>query len=251
MLDRIVTMDETLVSYHTPLTKKQSKQWILKGQPGPIKAKVQASRTKQMVLAFFDSKGLIYSNIVPRGVTVNAAYIVKALASFMKNLKQKRPYMAAGDWWFHWDNAPVHTAASVKNWLAARGVQMLEHPPTRLTWPQPTSSCSPSSRRSWPAATCPRTTSRPSGRGSAGLLPPRTSPPPSGGGTSAARSVWTSEEAMLRNRKNKFRPISNTCVFIELVAFDFDCTTYLDCKCVLTGNNYCISRCFLTASKRH
>ena len=129
MLDRIVTMDKTLVSYHTPLTKKQSKQWILKGQPGPIKAKVQASRTKQMVLAFFDSKGLIYSNIVPRGVTVNAAYIVKALASFMKNLKQKRPYMAAGDWWFHWENPPVHTAASVKNWLAARGVQMLEHPP--------------------------------------------------------------------------------------------------------------------------
>ena len=32
---------------------------------------------------------------------------------------------------------------------------------------------------------------------------------------------------MLRNRKNKFSPISKTCVFIELVAFDFDCTTYL------------------------
>ena len=98
MLYLIVTMDETLVSYHTPLTKKQSKQWILKGQPGPIKAKVQASRTKQMILAIFDSKGLIYSKIVLRGATVNAAYIVKALASFLKNLKQKRPYMAAGDW---------------------------------------------------------------------------------------------------------------------------------------------------------
>ena len=47
----------------------------------------------------------------------------------MKKLKQKRPHMAAGDWWFHWDNAPVHTAATVKNWLAAGGVQMLEHPP--------------------------------------------------------------------------------------------------------------------------
>ena len=76
MLYLIVTMDETLVSYHTPLTKKQSKQWILKGQPGPIKAKVQASRTQQMILAFFDSKGLIYSKFVLRGATVNAAYIV-------------------------------------------------------------------------------------------------------------------------------------------------------------------------------
>ena len=82
-----------------------------------------------MILAFFDSKGLIYSKFVLRGATVNAAYIVKALASFMKNFKQKRPYMAARDWWFHWDNAHMHTAASVKNWLAARGIQMLEQPP--------------------------------------------------------------------------------------------------------------------------
>ena len=129
MLDRIVTMDETMVSYHTPETKRQSKQWIAKGKPGPIKARFHASQTKQMVLAFFDTKGLIYSNIVPRGSTVNAAYIMKALATFMKYLKKKRPQMVEGEWWFHWDNAPVHTAASVKNWLAARGVQMVDHAP--------------------------------------------------------------------------------------------------------------------------
>jgi hypothetical protein len=33
-----------------------------------------------MLLAFFDSKGLIYLHIFPRGSTVNAAYIVKVLA---------------------------------------------------------------------------------------------------------------------------------------------------------------------------
>ena len=60
MLDCIVTIDETMVAYHTPETKRQSMQWLPKGQPGPIKAKVQASRTKQMVLAFFDNKDLIY-----------------------------------------------------------------------------------------------------------------------------------------------------------------------------------------------
>jgi hypothetical protein len=32
-----------------------SKEWTLKGKPGPLKAKVQASRSKQMVFAFFDS----------------------------------------------------------------------------------------------------------------------------------------------------------------------------------------------------
>jgi hypothetical protein len=36
-------------------------QWVKKGQPGLIKAKVHASWTKQMLLVFIDSKGLIYS----------------------------------------------------------------------------------------------------------------------------------------------------------------------------------------------
>jgi hypothetical protein len=74
-------MDETMVSYHTPETKKASKQWIKKGLPGPIKAKLHASRTKQMLLAFFDSKGLIYTHIVPRGSTINADYILKPWTS--------------------------------------------------------------------------------------------------------------------------------------------------------------------------
>jgi hypothetical protein len=69
MLDRIVTMDESAVSFHRPETKQQSKQWLVKGLPGPIKAKVHASRSKQMVLAFFNSKGLIYTNYVPKGST--------------------------------------------------------------------------------------------------------------------------------------------------------------------------------------
>ncbi len=120
MLDNIVTMDETMVSYHTPETKKQSKQWMAKGKPGPIKARIQASRTKQMILAFFDNKGLVYSHIIPRGVPINADYIVKVLGLFMKQLKKKRPAMVAQQWWFHWDNAPVHLAS---------GVQVIRHPP--------------------------------------------------------------------------------------------------------------------------
>jgi hypothetical protein len=66
-----------------------------------------------MVQAFFESKGLIYTNYVPRGTTVNAKYILDARGKFMKVFKQKRPKMVAGDWWFHWDKVPVHTAAMV------------------------------------------------------------------------------------------------------------------------------------------
>jgi histone-lysine N-methyltransferase SETMAR len=65
---------------------------------------------------------------MPRGTTVNAKYIMKALGNFMKIFKKKRPIMAAGDWFLHWDNALVHTAAIAMDWLAAKRVQLLEHP---------------------------------------------------------------------------------------------------------------------------
>ena len=45
----IVTMDKSAVSFHTPETKNQSKQWLPKGAVGPLKVRVQASRKKQMV----------------------------------------------------------------------------------------------------------------------------------------------------------------------------------------------------------
>jgi histone-lysine N-methyltransferase SETMAR len=129
MLEDIVTMDETMVCYHTQETKKHLKQWIKKGKPGPIKARVQASRIKQMVMAFFDCRGLIYTHIVPRGAKINAMYIMKALGTFMKHFKKKRPEMASREWFIHWDNAPVHTAAVVQDWLAANKIQVLEQPP--------------------------------------------------------------------------------------------------------------------------
>ncbi len=74
VLDRIITMDESAVSMRTPKTKQQSKQWLKKGTPGSVKGKVHAMRTKTMVLAFFDSQGLVYTKYVPRRKTVDAKY---------------------------------------------------------------------------------------------------------------------------------------------------------------------------------
>jgi hypothetical protein len=108
MSDRIVTMDKSAVSFHTPQIKQQSKQWLGKGTPGPIKAKVHATGIKHMVLAFFDNKGLIYTNYVPQGNTVYAKYITEALGEFLEIFKQKRLEMAARDWCSHWDNAPIY-----------------------------------------------------------------------------------------------------------------------------------------------
>ncbi len=131
MLDCIVTMDKTMVSYHTPETKKQSKQWIPKDQPGPIKARVHASRTKQMVMTFFLLTGP-HHIVTSRGTALNATYTIKALGKFLEHFKKKTLAMAQQQWWFHCDNALVHTATSVKEWMATKGIQLLEHPPYLL-----------------------------------------------------------------------------------------------------------------------
>jgi hypothetical protein len=55
-----------------------------------IKTKIYATRTKQMVLAFFHNEGLIYINYVPRGKTVIANYIVEALSRFLAVFKKKQ-----------------------------------------------------------------------------------------------------------------------------------------------------------------
>ena len=128
-LDSVVTMDESAVSLHTPETKRQSKQWITKGQPGPLKAKVHASRDKQMIMAFFDNVGMIYYCIVPKGKPVNGDYIIDVLKRFLKVFRKKRPEMASNKWFLHWDNAPVHTARNFKAFLEDRDINLLEHPP--------------------------------------------------------------------------------------------------------------------------
>ncbi len=83
-----------------------------------------------MVLAFFDPQGMVYTNCVPRGDTVNVKYIIRALGTFLKNLRKKRPETAKGEWFLHWDNAPVRTVKVVQEFLAKKSIKpLLSHPP--------------------------------------------------------------------------------------------------------------------------
>jgi hypothetical protein len=114
---------------HTPTTKQQSKQWLIKGTPGPVQAKVHATRTKTMILAFFDFKGMVYNNYVPKGQTVNKDYAIKALQEFLRKLRKKRPELVDGEWFLHWDNAPINYPKAVQDYLTKKGVKVIEHPP--------------------------------------------------------------------------------------------------------------------------
>ncbi len=187
ILDHIVTMDESAVSFQTPETKQQSMQWLPKGQPGPVNAKVHATRTKQMVLAFFDSKGLIYTNYVPRGTTMNANYIKEDLGTFMKILRKKRPQMVAGDWLYCWDNAPDYTVAKVTDWLAARDIKLIEHLPYSPALVLADYFLFSRSKRELAGLTLTQDTSKKEWEGPSGVSWRRTSPRRSGDGFSTTK----------------------------------------------------------------
>ncbi|QQP35734.1 Mariner Mos1 transposase [Caligus rogercresseyi] len=114
-LDKIVTMDETS-------SQRGSSQWLPKGSNPPLKFKRQESKKKQMVLSFFDNCGVIFQHNLP----MKTSDVIKM---FLKKFKEKRPEMAKRDWYFHFDNAPCHTANSTKEFLAKKGIKVIDHPP--------------------------------------------------------------------------------------------------------------------------
>lgn len=126
----IITMDESAVALHTPETKQRSKQWLPKGTPGPLKAKVQASRDKVMILAFFDCEGMIYTRIAEKGAKINSDYMIETVRLFLRRLRQKRRELYdSGDWLLHWDNCPIHKSRVVSEFIQEMGIKLLQHPP--------------------------------------------------------------------------------------------------------------------------
>jgi hypothetical protein len=69
----------------------------MSGTADPVQAAVYATKS----LAFIDNMGMVFSNYVPRGKTVNANCTIKALHKFEKDFKEKEPKMCAGEWSFH------------------------------------------------------------------------------------------------------------------------------------------------------
>lgn len=69
-------------------------------------------------------------NIETIGQTINQHYYLHVLAEFCEKIKKKRPELWKDkSWVLHQDNAPSHSALSVKRFLAKYSIPVLDHPP--------------------------------------------------------------------------------------------------------------------------
>ena len=70
---RLMTVDKTWVHYE-PENKAQSRQWVGPGSPRPKKSKTQPSAGKVMATVFWDAKGTIMLDFLPKTSTITGMY---------------------------------------------------------------------------------------------------------------------------------------------------------------------------------
>ena len=89
---------------------------------------VQKSQAKQIHSKtnddpIFDSNGITYIHLIPRGQIVNKQYNVEVLKEFSKRPK----LFGSGEWRLHQDNAPCHKCVLVTQYLADMGIKTVPH----------------------------------------------------------------------------------------------------------------------------
>lgn len=129
-LKNIITGDETWVFGYDVETKRQSSQWVGKGSPRPKKARMSRSNIKVMLIVFFDWKGIVHHEFVPRGQTVNKELYQNVLTHLRDAVRRKRPELWENkSWMLHHDNAPAHASLLVRSYLAKHQTPVVPHPP--------------------------------------------------------------------------------------------------------------------------
>ena len=85
-------------------------------------------RWKPWLLFFFDNRGIVHKEFVPPGQAVNHAFYKDVLERLWKRVQRVRRGIA-DDWLLQHDNAPAHTALSIREFLVKKNIPVLPHPP--------------------------------------------------------------------------------------------------------------------------
>nr|CAI5835909.1 unnamed protein product [Callosobruchus analis] len=74
--------------------------------------------------------GVVHAEFVPSGQTVNQQFYLDVLKRLREKIRKKRADLwRTGDWFFHHDNEPAHTALSIRQFLTKNGMTPIVHPP--------------------------------------------------------------------------------------------------------------------------
>lgn len=124
-LNLIVTGDEKWCLY---VNVKHRKQWVNKEDHAIPRIKASLHPLKVLLSVWWDVKGIIHFELLPRNKTITAAMYVEQLRRLAKAIEEKRPNLQNHVILQH-DNARPHTAKMTKLVIDELGWEVLDHPP--------------------------------------------------------------------------------------------------------------------------
>ena len=85
-----MTVDDTWVHYYEPENKAQGCQWVGPESPRPKMFKTQPSAGKVMATVFWDAKGVIMLDFLPKRSTITGVYYANLLDQLRTAIREKR-----------------------------------------------------------------------------------------------------------------------------------------------------------------
>lgn len=132
-LDFVVTGDEKW-AFYTNIRRKR--QWVDAGAAAEREPRRELHPRKIMLSVFWDSKGIVLFELLPRNTTITSAYYCQQLDRLQQKLAERRPERQKIIL-LH-DNARPHTARLTRQKLLQLGWEVLPHPHTARTSPRRT-----------------------------------------------------------------------------------------------------------------
>ena len=118
---------------YAPETKRQSYQWKSPTSPRPNKARQSKSKVKVLLITFFDVSGIVHSEFLPQGQTINQQVYKEILRLLLRSVREKRRELRQDkSWLLHHANAPAHKALSIRQFLAEKNIAVLEQAPFNI-----------------------------------------------------------------------------------------------------------------------
>lgn len=126
-LKRMITGDEKWVTYDNNVRKRS---WSKAGERPQTHPKRGLTKRKVMLSVWWDWKGIVHFELLPRGQTIDSEYYCQQLMRLQQAIEEKRPELANRKGVvFHHDNARPHTSLVTKAKLRELGWEVLMHPP--------------------------------------------------------------------------------------------------------------------------
>lgn len=127
--NRIITVDETWVSYKPDAGLHATAEWRYPDEPRPERSSTKLTSLKVMATIFWDIHGILLIDYLPKGSKFTSEYYCSLLDKLEVELRSNRRSYSRVGYWLLQDNAKVHTAKLSMEKIKEIGLKPMPHPP--------------------------------------------------------------------------------------------------------------------------